>query len=181
MGGRAADPPGAEVLGPLIAVKSRGAQGKTGMRLRVLSVGRDKDWTLLGVEDYGQRLSRVAQAELIELSAERGPQAAKLEGEAILAAHKKLKAPSELWALDPRGQEVTSEQLAQRVGRLRDGGIGLSLAIGGDEGLSEGVRAASRWVWSLGLLTLPHRLARLVALEQLYRAHEILRGSPYHK
>jgi 23S rRNA (pseudouridine1915-N3)-methyltransferase len=56
-----------------------------------------------------------------------------------------------------------------------------SVCIGGDEGLAPEVRDKARFVWSLSRLTLPHRLARVVALEQLYRAFEILRGGPYHK
>ncbi|MBS2022295.1 MAG: 23S rRNA (pseudouridine(1915)-N(3))-methyltransferase RlmH [Deltaproteobacteria bacterium] len=157
------------------------AQGRAGMRLKVISVGRDKDWTGQGVADYAGRLSHVAALELVELPAERGPHAASIEGEGILAAHGKLKAPSELWALDLGGRELSSVELAQKVGRLKDASIGLSLAIGGDEGLSPAVREQARFVWSLGRLTLPHRLARLVVLEQVYRSFEILRGGPYHK
>jgi 23S rRNA (pseudouridine1915-N3)-methyltransferase len=92
-----------------------------------------------------------------------------------------LRPPSELWALDERGTAVTSSELAQRIGRLRDSALGLTLCIGGDEGLSPRVREQARFVWSLSRLTLPHRLARVLVLEQLYRAFEILRGAPYHK
>lgn len=83
----------------------------------------------------------------------------------------------ELWALDQRGTELTSEELAERVGRTAQ----ITLCIGGDEGLAGAVRKEARFVWSLSKLTLPHRLARVVALEQVYRAFEILRGGPYHK
>ncbi len=83
----------------------------------------------------------------------------------------------ELWALDQRGAELTSEQLAERVGRTAQ----ITLCIGGDEGLNESVRKQARFTWSLSKLTLPHRIARVVVLEQLYRAFEILRGGPYHK
>ena len=93
----------------------------------------------------------------------------------------KLKGAGELWALDQRGASLTSGQLAQRIGRLRDGSLSLTLAIGGDEGLAPRVREQARYVWSLSPLTLPHRLARVLVLEQVYRAFEILRGGPYHK
>ena len=83
--------------------------------------------------------------------------------------------------LDERGTEFTSAQLAERIGRVRDSAVSLTLCIGGDEGHAPAVRAAAQTVWSLSKLTLPHRLARVVVLEQLYRAFEILRGSPYHK
>ena len=87
----------------------------------------------------------------------------------------------ELWALDERGAALNSAQLAQRIGKLRDSAQSLTLCIGGDEGLGQPVRDTARFVWSLSPLTLPHRLARVVALEQLYRSFEILRGGPYHK
>lgn len=87
------------------------------------------------------------------------------------------KVRGELWALDQRGLELTSPQLAERVGRTAQ----ITLCIGGDEGLAEEVRKQARFVWSLSKLTLPHRLARVLALEQVYRAFEILRGGPYHK
>jgi len=87
------------------------------------------------------------------------------------------KTQGELWALDQRGTELTSAELAERVGRTAS----FTLCIGGDEGLAETLRAKARFTWSLSRLTLPHRLARVIALEQLYRAFEILRGGPYHK
>jgi 23S rRNA (pseudouridine1915-N3)-methyltransferase len=152
-----------------------------GLRLRVVSVGRDRDFTAAGVAEYVDRIGRGADLTVIELKAETGPSAREREAGALLAAHGKQKGAAELWALDQRGEELTSEGLAQRVGRLRDAATALTLCIGGDEGLSPSVREAARFSWALSRLTLPHRLARLVALEQLYRALEILRGSPYHK
>jgi 23S rRNA (pseudouridine1915-N3)-methyltransferase len=151
------------------------------MRLRVLSVGRDKEHTAAGVEEYKSRLAKVCAIELVELRAESGPAAAEREGELILAAAARGKGASELWSLDLTGQQLSSAELAAKVGRAKDSSLGLTLVIGGDEGLSPKVLAASRFKWCLGKLTLPHRLARLVVLEQLYRSFEILRGSPYHK
>jgi 23S rRNA (pseudouridine1915-N3)-methyltransferase len=152
-----------------------------GLRLRVVSVGRDRDFTAAGVAEYKDRIGRGAALTLVELRAESGPSAREREADALLAAHGKQKGAAELWALDQRGEEMTSEELAQRIGRLRDAATALTLCIGGDEGLSPRVREVARFSWALSRLTLPHRLARLVALEQLYRALEILRGSPYHK
>jgi len=102
------------------------------------------------------------------------------EADALLEKAKQ-KGAGESWALDQRGALLTSSQLAERIGRLRDGSLSLTLVIGGDEGLSPRVREQARFVWSLSPLTLPHRLARVVVLEQVYRAFEILRGGPYHK
>ncbi len=151
------------------------------MRVRVVSVGRDRDFTAQGVAEYAERLKRNCTLELSELRAETGPQAATREGKSILDAASRGKEAVEIWSLDLRGKELSSEELAARIGRLRDSAMNLSLCIGGDEGLSDEVRASSRFSWSLSRLTLPHRLARLVVLEQVYRAFEILRGAPYHK
>ena len=151
------------------------------MRLRILSVGRDKEHTAQGVADYAARLSRSCEVELVELRAETGPAAAEREGAALLAAAARGKGAFELWALDLRGKELSSEELAVRVGRARDASLGLCLLVGGDEGFAPRVLEAARFRWCLSRLTLPHRLARLLALEQLYRSFEILRGGPYHK
>ena len=142
------------------------------MKIRLLSVGKDKGPTAELAEEYAERIRRFADLELLELRAADPAR----EAEALLD-----KARGELWALDERGTSLTSPQLAQRLGKLRDSAQPLTLCIGGDEGLAQPVRDAARFVWSLSALTLPHRLARVVALEQLYRSFEILRGGPYHK
>jgi 23S rRNA (pseudouridine1915-N3)-methyltransferase len=153
------------------------------VKIRVLSVGRERpgDFTALAVTDYAERIGRAAELELIELPAKDGPAAKDKEAEAILAVHTRARGRADLWALDERGEEMTSVQLAERVRKLRDEARDLHLAVGGDEGLGAGVLSAARFRWSLSRLTLPHRLARVVVLEQLYRSFEILRGRPYHK
>ena len=148
------------------------------MRIRLVSVGRDKEFTARGAQEYAERIQRFAPLELVELAAATGPGAKDREAERIL---KKRLSRGELWALDQRGSELSSEELAARLRQLRDSGLDLTLAIGGDEGLGPAVAREARFSWSLSRLTLPHRLARVVALEQVYRAFEILRGAPYHK
>jgi 23S rRNA (pseudouridine1915-N3)-methyltransferase len=135
-------------------------------------VGKDKGPTAELAQEYAERIRRFADLEVLELRAQ-GPAR---EAEALLE-----KVRGELWALDERGQALTSAQLSEKIGRLRDSARALTLCIGGDEGLDASVRREARMVWSLSPLTLPHRLARVLALEQVYRAFEILRGSPYHK
>jgi len=142
------------------------------VKIRLLSVGKDKGPTAELAQEYTERIRRFADLEVTELRAE-GPGR---EGEALLA-----KVRGELWALDERGSSLSSAQLAHRVGRLRDSAQALTLCIGGDEGLDGSVREQAKLLWSLSALTLPHRLARVVVLEQIYRAFEILRGAPYHK
>jgi 23S rRNA (pseudouridine1915-N3)-methyltransferase len=84
-------------------------------------------------------------------------------------------------ALDERGKLLDSVELSRYVGRAQDGAKDLLLIIGGDEGLDERVRQAADLTLSLSKMTLPHRLARVVLVEQLYRAFTILKGEPYHK
>jgi 23S rRNA (pseudouridine1915-N3)-methyltransferase len=83
--------------------------------------------------------------------------------------------------LDERGEEPTSLELAQRLSKWLQRGQDVALVIGGSDGHSEELRARAQETLSLSRMTLAHRLARLVLLEQLYRAFTILRGEPYHK
>jgi 23S rRNA (pseudouridine1915-N3)-methyltransferase len=142
------------------------------VKIRLLSVGKDKGPTAELSQDYADRIRRAADLDLLELKAAEPER----EAEALLA-----KVRGQLWALDERGTLLTSTQLSDRLGKLRDSAQALTLCIGGDEGLAQRVRDEAKLVWSLSPLTLPHRLARVVVLEQVYRAFEILRGAPYHK
>lgn len=83
--------------------------------------------------------------------------------------------------LDSRGQMLSSEEFASRLGRMRDEGAQrIALAIGPADGWSEAARRRGNLVFSLGKVTLPHQLARVVMAEQVYRALTILAGHPYH-
>ena len=134
------------------------------------------------MEGYAERVRRHAELDLVELPAAKGAlppaDARRREGEALLS---KLKPESWLVALDERGTLLDSLELARLVATARDAGRELVFAIGGDEGLDTPVRERAWKVLALSRMTLPHRLARLVLLEQLYRAFSMLRGEPYHK
>ena len=85
-----------------------------------------------------------------------------------------------LLAID--GTQRSSEQFAQRLDALMVGGTSdIAFVIGGSTGVSPQVRARADETFSFGPITLPHNLARVVLLEQLYRAFKIMRGEPYHK
>jgi 23S rRNA (pseudouridine1915-N3)-methyltransferase len=101
------------------------------------------------------------------------------EGEALLAA---LPRPCWTVALDPAGEMLSSEELARRWSRRqREWPHPVAFVLGSDVGLDPAVLAAARERWSLGPLTLPHELARLVLYEQLYRALSIATGIDYHR
>jgi 23S rRNA (pseudouridine1915-N3)-methyltransferase len=89
--------------------------------------------------------------------------------------------PAQAILLDSRGQQYTSEEFAGHVGRLRDDGAQrLVIAIGPADGWSAKARQRANLLFSLGRITLPHQLARVVVTEQVYRALTILAGHPYH-
>jgi 23S rRNA (pseudouridine1915-N3)-methyltransferase len=91
------------------------------------------------------------------------------------------RAPAYAVLLDSQGRQFSSDEFASLVGRLRDDGTQrLVFAIGPADGWSEAARRRANLVWSLGKMTLPHQLARVVMAEQVYRALTILAGHPYH-
>lgn len=154
------------------------------MKLRVASVGRDRSGLFQpGVDEYARRLQHYVKLELLELpeaSSRKLPagEAKRLEGEAILGK----RSPRDwLVALDERGKTLDSVELSRFVGKAQGQSKDLLFVIGGDEGLATEVVEASALTLSLSKMTLPHRMARLVLVEQLYRAFTILRGEPYHK
>jgi 23S rRNA (pseudouridine1915-N3)-methyltransferase len=155
------------------------------MRLRVIAVGtRMPAWVDAAFEDYARRLPRVLPVELKALpAARRGattPAAKALaeEGARILAA---LAPRDYLVALDGRGHEYSSQELARWLEQRRRSGQDLACVIGGADGLAPEVLARARERWSLSRLTLPHGLVRVVLIEQLYRAATLLAGHPYHR
>jgi 23S rRNA (pseudouridine1915-N3)-methyltransferase len=86
-----------------------------------------------------------------------------------------------LVALDERGKDWTTSQLAERLQHWRDAAENVAIAIGGPDGLDQSVKDDARVLLSLSSMTLPHALARVVLVEQLYRAWTVLAGHPYHR
>ena len=153
-------------------------------RATVVAVGKLKGWPADGCSDYARRLRRHFPVEIVEVGEEdmnrRSPQEV-LSAEADRLA-KRIPAGSHLVALDrERGKRVSSEDLARRLASLGvSGRSDLAVVIGGPLGLSRGLLDRADELWSFGPITLPHALARVVLLEQLYRAVKIERGEKYH-
>jgi 23S rRNA (pseudouridine1915-N3)-methyltransferase len=155
------------------------------MRARLIAVGeRMPGWVAEGFAEYRKRLSHELPLELVELrpgARGKGRDEARAihdEGTAILAA---LPHDVHVVALDGRGKAWSSEELAVQLGKWRMAGRDLAFLIGGPDGHAPEVLARAEQCWSLGPLTLPHMLVRLVLAEQLYRATTIAAGHPYHR
>jgi 23S rRNA (pseudouridine1915-N3)-methyltransferase len=155
------------------------------MKIHLLAIGtRMPEWVEKGYAEYAGRLPRECALNLVEIPAgQRGqnPDIARIvraEGERLLAA---APSGSRRIALDERGQEWSTAELAERLaGWLRDGRAP-SLLVGGPDGLDPVCRARADAVWSLSRLTLPHPLVRVVVAEQIYRAWSLLHHHPYHR
>ena len=155
------------------------------MKARLIAVGeKAPSWVAEGFAEYQKRLSHWLPLDLAEVAPGmrgKGRDAARAmadEGGRVQAA-----LPRGAWvvALDGRGKAWSSEELAERLEHWRQQGRDLAFLIGGPEGHSPDVLAAADERWSLGPLTLPHMLVRLVLAEQLYRACSLLANHPYHR
>lgn len=121
----------------------------------------------------------VQMVEIAESSARRAEDRMAEEGTALLAA---CPPGALLVALDPRGRNLSSEDLATRMGQERDNGrAAMCLLIGGADGLSDAVRSRAGLLLAFGAATFPHQLVRVMLAEQLYRGMTILAGHPYHR
>jgi 23S rRNA (pseudouridine1915-N3)-methyltransferase len=119
--------------------------------------------------------------ELIELPASKQRDTEKQAAEESARILKKLTDDAgEVWVLDERGSQVSSRDFAAALASLHDSGTSVAFVIGGAYGLDDSVRKRANRILSLSAMTLPHELARLLFLEQLYRAQEIQKGSGYH-
>jgi 23S rRNA (pseudouridine1915-N3)-methyltransferase len=155
------------------------------MKLIIVSVGHKMpDWITAGFNEYTRRMPREAQISLLEIKPEprtAGKTTAQImeaEAQRILAA---LPKNCRRIALDERGTQPTTRQLAALMQDwMREGGD-VAFIIGGADGLHESVKQAAQQLLALSALTLPHALVRVLLAEQLYRAHSLMHNHPYHR
>ncbi|MEQ8278104.1 MAG: 23S rRNA (pseudouridine(1915)-N(3))-methyltransferase RlmH [Deltaproteobacteria bacterium] len=156
------------------------------MKLVVVIVGKDRGDPIVGAsDDYLQRLQHYFPAEVVEVKEEPAKKGRSVEVVKRAEAERIRRVIPDgaiTIALDERGKAYRSEQLAEKLERWQvEGTRNVALVIGGPNGLDAELLKKARERWSLSSLTLPHRIARLVLLEQLYRAGTILRREPYHR
>ncbi|MPM71460.1 Ribosomal RNA large subunit methyltransferase H [bioreactor metagenome] len=157
------------------------------MPLSLITVGKIAKPFAEAASEYEKRLSRYDKVDVIELPDEKEPahlspaaiaQVMDKEGRSILG---RVRREDAVVALCIEGQAQTSEQLADTLSRLRMDGRRIVFIIGGSLGLSPEVVARADIRLSLSSMTMPHQLARVVLLEQIYRAFKIISGERYHK
>ena len=155
------------------------------MKLLAVAVGtRLPAWADAAFAEFARRMPRELPLELKEIKAE--PRSSGKPAEALLAAEAgrigaALPARSRRVALDERGADLTTQQLAARLRQWMETGDDVAFVIGGPDGLAPDLKSAADETLRLSSLTLPHALARVVLAEALYRAASVLKNHPYHR
>jgi 23S rRNA (pseudouridine1915-N3)-methyltransferase len=142
------------------------------MRIRLIAAGtRLPGWIGAGVDAYARRFGRGLKFELVEIPLAR-------EAERMRAA---IGASDYVVALEVNGRAMTTADLSRWLAARMAAGKDLALLVGGPDGLDPGLTSRADFRWSLSPLTWPHGLVRVMVAEQLYRAHSLLQGHPYHR
>ena len=155
------------------------------MHIRLIAVGdRQPEWVDTAVRAYTDRLPsnwrfRIDCVPTARRSKnERSGKAVQTEGRAIVD---RIDNAEQVVLLDERGRQMSSQALSRKLSDWQLDGRNLVFIIGGPDGVSEACRARADITWSLSELTLPHGLARVLLVEQLYRAWSLSCGHPYHR
>jgi 23S rRNA (pseudouridine1915-N3)-methyltransferase len=142
------------------------------VKIRLIAAGtRLPDWIDAGVAEYAKRFGRGLRFELVEIPLAR-------EAERMRAA---IGRSDYVVALEVTGRSMATPALAEWLAVRMAGGKDLAFLIGGPDGLEPGLSKQADFRWSLSPLTFPHALVRVMVAEQLYRAHSLLQGHPYHR
>lgn len=156
------------------------------MQLSLIAIGgTSQPWIREGIDLYANRLGRYTKFSYMETPNLKGKFAkaepARIMKEEAVQTEKYLKGVDHLILLDEHGPQMGSIALSKHLQGLMNRGLKhTAYLVGGPYGFDETLRAQAHGTWSLSKLTFPHELIRVCALEQLYRAHTILKGEPYH-
>jgi 23S rRNA (pseudouridine1915-N3)-methyltransferase len=154
------------------------------MKLRIISVGHKMpSWVEIACAEYTKRMPRESTIEIIDIKPEKRAAGNSTENIQLIEAKRILEAVGKDFciALDERGQEVTTLQLADKFKDWQASSRDVALIIGGADGLHTSVKQKADWLWGLSKLTLPHAMVRVLLVEQLYRAHSVITNHPYHR
>lgn len=141
------------------------------------------DWVQAACTEYTKRMPREVSVEIVEIKPDKRASGKNSETVQEAEAKRILEAAGRdyLIALDERGQEVTTLQLADKMRLWMESGRDVSLVIGGADGLHVGLKSKADWLWSLSKLTMPHGMVRVMLSEQLYRGLSVINNHPYHR
>ena len=155
------------------------------MKIRIIALGKIKEKFLKdGIDEFLKRLTTYASVEVVELSPveikdEQIEKALKEESEKILAH---IKQDSYVITLEIQGKQLSSEEFASKINEITISGVGdLVFVIGSSCGLAPEVSARANFKLSFSKMTFLHQFARLILVEQIYRAFKILKNETYHK
>jgi len=140
-------------------------------------------WVEIACAEYTKRMPRDAPIEIIDIKPEKRATSNSTENIQLIEAKRILEAIGKNYyiALDERGQEVTTLQLADKFIDWQSSARDIALIIGGADGLHASIKQNADWLWGLSKLTLPHAMVRVLLVEQLYRAYTVITSHPYHR
>ena len=154
------------------------------MKINLIVIGKKMpDWIQTGINHYQKQLPATLNFTLIALEAQKRKgkninQIKELEGELLMKA---AQGSNLIIAFDEKGKQHTTKSIANQLSDWQQNGDNVALLIGGADGLSDECKQYAHQLWGLSNLTLPHSMARLLAVEQIYRAHSLLNNHPYHR
>jgi 23S rRNA (pseudouridine1915-N3)-methyltransferase len=159
------------------------------LKLHILAIGhKPPAWVAAGYEDYARRMPREARIDLTEIKpAPRSRQAPSTGATAQILATEKIRFLAATppgcvrIALDERGKQFTTAELARKLAGWMQGGRDVAFMIGSADGLDPELKAGADLVLCLSAMTLPHAMVRVLLAEQLYRAMSMIQNHPYHR
>lgn len=152
------------------------------MELTLYAVGRLRPMFRSAADEYLERLNHYCKASEVEVrEAGKAPTADSMKEQESERLQERIRDGSHIVLLDREAKAWSSEQLSGRLDVWRNSGKSVALVLGGSHGVTAAFTKQAAERWSLGPMTLPHELARVVVLEQVYRAWTILKGEKYHK
>ena len=159
------------------------------MKLHILAIGhKPPAWVAAGFEDYVRRMPREARIDLTEIKpAPRSRQAQSAASISQILGVEKTRLLAAIppgcvrIALDERGKQLTTADLARRLAAWMQGGRDVTFMIGSADGLDQELKAGADFQLALSAMTLPHAMVRVLLAEQLYRAMSMIQNHPYHR
>jgi len=154
------------------------------MRINLIAIGKKMpEWVNLGIHHYQKQLPSNYNFTLTSLEAQNRKtnnidNIKTLEGNMLL---EEAKGSTTLIAFDELGKQQSSRMIAKSIETWQLHGDNVALIIGGADGLSSELKQQCHYIWGLSNLTMTHSIARLLVIEQLYRAHTLLTNHPYHR